>query len=204
MSNPASVVADGLASRARGLDLYLNRIEKLHSLGKLSSRDIERAHAGGFLEFHAYLERSIERLFLGLLRERLHSSHQSARPLIKVQADKVAYEVITGVRKYVDWLPYKSYTLPRAESFFASGKPFSTLDNSDISALDNISVIRNALAHQSTFAMRQFKKKFIEGRNIPPAQHRPPAYLRGNHTVGQTRMNYLMGCVVITMRKLCR
>lgn len=203
MPKPAAGIAKDVASRARGLDLYLRRMERLHKDGAISTRDVERAYAGGFLEFQAYVERSIEHLFLGLLRGRLKSSNRSVRPLISVDSDSVASAVVTGERAYVDWLPYERYALRRAKSFFSSGKPFSALVKSDIEAFEDVSVVRNALAHQSASALRKFRTTFIDGRSIPPSQHRPPAYLRGYHTVNQTRMNYMLSRVVATMNNLC-
>ena len=119
MTKQSSVIGDAVASRARGLDQYLTKIEILHSEGLLSSRDAERAYIGGFLEFHAFVERSIEQLFIGLLRGGLQSSDRSIKARIKVSSSLIAHDIVKGERQYVDWLPYEQYTTRRAQSFFA-------------------------------------------------------------------------------------
>src|SRR6185369_9711851 len=164
MSRPSSVVADDIASRARGLDLFLQRIERLHRGRRLSQSDVKRAYSGGFLEFYAYAERSLERLFLGLLRGRLISPHTGVRPLIDVNSDAVAIAIVTGDRSYADWLPYGRYTAKRAEAFFSAGRPFSILDKTDIASFERAALVRNALAHQSGSSRRLFEEKMVAGK----------------------------------------
>ena len=161
-------------------------------------------YAGEHLEFHAFVERSIEQLFVGLLRGRLTSSVPSVRPLIAVSSDSVAHSVVSGDRTYADWLPYKRYTNRRARSFFSSGKPFTTLEKPDVEALDESLVLRNAIAHRNSSALRAFQKLLVADRHLPVSQRRPGGYLRGPHTIGQTRMNHLMSRVVAVMFRLCR
>ena len=199
----ADRIAKILASRANGLDRYLRRMEQLLTGTLIPQQDVERAYSGGFLEFHAFLERSIEQLFVGLLRRRLDHPSARVRPLITVASDAVAHRIILGERRYADWLPFERLTVKRAEAFFSSGLPFSALDNADRAAFDSLSTLRNALAHQSAASLRSFYNKFIDGKFIPPAEHRPAAYLRGAHTVGQSRMNFLLSGAVVTMNKLC-
>ena len=118
MSRTSAVVADEVGRRARDLDRYLKKIDRLHMERALGDRDAERAYTGGFLEFHAYLERALENLFLGLLRGRLQSSDRSVRPLITILSDRVARDIVASGRPYVDWLPYPRHTMPRANAFF--------------------------------------------------------------------------------------
>lgn len=203
MPRSTASVADEVTSRARGVDLFLRRIERLHADHRLPRRDVERAYAGGFLEFYAFAERAIERLFIGLLRGRLVSPHAKVRALIAVESDSVAASVVTGDRSYVDWFPYARYTIKRAEAFFSSGRPFSVLDKAEASAFERAAIVRNALAHQSASAIRQFKERMVADKTLPPDQRRPSGYLRGFHAVGQTRMNLILAEVATTFRKLC-
>ena len=204
MAKSSSSVAGNVAARANGLDKYLRRIERLRNSGKLLDKDAERAYSGGFVEFHAYVERAIEELFTGLLRGRLVSSDSSVRAKISVKSDAVAMDIIRGHRSYVDWLPYEQYTARRAQAFFASGKPFNRLDKADLAALAESTVIRNALAHQSGAALKRFKKRLVENRHLPPDQSRPAGYLRGFHSVGQTRMNYHLARMVLVIDRLAK
>lgn len=202
MPRESSTVTTKVVSRARGLDQYLKRIENLRTQELLSDKDAERAYTGGFLEFHAFLERTIETLFLGLLQGRLKSSDTTVRPRIAVLSSTVAADVVAGERSYVNWLPYEHHTLQRAKSFFRGGRPFDRLDKSDLGALSDNLVIRNALAHQSSAALRKFSKRIVSNKNLPPKQQRPAGYLRGSHTKGQTRMSFHLAQAVAIIRKL--
>ncbi len=204
MPRPASTVAAEVASRAHGLQLYLSRIERSHTAGHLPLTDVERAYSGAFLEFHAYTERSIQRLFLGLLRGRLVSEDPDVRPLVTIQSDAVAAQIVRGDRSYADWLPFDRYTLKRSKAFFARGSPFSRIDENTRSVLEDSCVLRNAIAHQSSAALRKFRKRFVQNKHLPPRQRRPQGYLRGTHTVGLTRINFLMWRVCAVMRKLSK
>ena len=202
MPRSSSVISSNVYSRAKGLDQYLKKIERLRTAHQLSNTDAERAYTGGFLEFHAFIERQIERLFVGLLLGALRSSDPTVRARINVLSYAVAYNVIKGERTYVDWLPYERYTLRRAKAFFTGGRPFDRLDGNDIQILKGNAIIRNALAHQSATSLRQFKKRFVNNRNLPPSQHRPSGYLRGIHTIGQTRMNFHLAQTALVIAKL--
>lgn len=204
MAKPASDWADDLASRGRGINLYVRRMDRLFSDGTIPRSDIERVYAGAFLAFHTYLESSIERLFVGLLVGRFVSQYSMIRPLVTVRADRVAYHIVRGERSYAAWLPYERYTLRRAKAFFSRGKPFTDLKRSQIKALDQLTTLRNALAHDSDSARRAFRATFTDGKTLPPDQLRPSGYLRGLHAVGQTRFDLLLSDTVRTARVLAR
>lgn len=201
---PSESIAKEISSKARGLDLFLARAERSRIDGMLSSSDVERIYAGAFLEIHAFVERSIERLFVGLLRGRLKSSAPGVKPLINVNSDRVAYAVVSSERAYSDWLPYQRFTIRRAKSFFSSGKPFTLLENADTAVFEDSLIIRNAIAHQSSSALRAFRSRLVEGKSLPPREQKPSGYLRGIHTIGQTRMENHVGRLVIAMNKLCQ
>ena len=204
MAKSAKTIFDRVVSRSRGLDLYVKKMERLYRGGSISRVDIERVYAGSFILFYTVVERAIESLFIGLLTGRLVSDDSSVRPLIRVNSDRVAHAVVRGGRSYVDWLPYEQHTKRRAEAFFSQGKPFANLDRSDIRAYESISTVRNALAHESSSAMRKFHRDFTENKVLPPEQRRPAGYLRGQHAMGQTRLNLLFSEAVLSIRNLCR
>ena len=205
MPKPSSVVAAEVARRARDIDRYLRRLDRLTAQRAFAERDAERAYTGGFLEFHAYFEQALQRLFLGLLVERFQSSDKRVRPRIRVSSDRVAMDIVAGgTRPYVDWLPYDSYTLPRAKAFFAGGRPFDRLGTGYLNDLKQGTVIRNALAHRSSSAKRRFEKILLNTKNLPPNQCRPSGYLRGTHARGQSRMNYHLSSWVRVMVELAR
>jgi len=92
----------------------------------------------------------------------------------------------------------------RAKAFLSGGRPFTDLSKPDRNFLDSLTVLRNALAHESSHAVALFRQEFTLGKALPPQQERPAGYLRGQHASGQTRFNYLLGRTVLVMRTLCR
>lgn len=203
MARESSSISEEVASRARGLDRYLMKMEKLRIEGALSELDVERAYTGAYLEFHAYFERAIERLFVGLLDGRLKPARSSIKARIGVSSATVATDVVNGDRTFVDWLPFDR-TSRRARAFFQGGRPFIGLDKQERRDLAEFTTIRNALAHQSRASLRRFSSDLIQGRALPPAQLRPGGFLRGTHTLGQTRMSYQLARAVSIIDKLAR
>ena len=183
--------------------MYLRRIERLHADGAVALRDVLRAYGGAYLEFHGYAEQSIGRLFVGLVVGRLACTSREVMCRVSVNSDAAANDVVRGERSFVDWLPYRRFTVRRAEAFFRGGRPFAELSATDEKVLDQSAVIRNALAHQSSAAIRRFEETFVTGVPLPPVQCRPAGYLRGVHTVGTTRMTYRLSLVVDVFQRLC-
>ncbi len=204
MSPQLKVVADEVSSRAKGLRDYANRMERLRSSRNISETDLNRVYAGAFLSFHTFLERSLERAFLGLLMGRLVSSDSSVRPLVAINSNKVAHEIVRGGRTYVDWLPYDRHMVKRADAFFSGGRPFRNLSKAEMNVFARATVMRNAIAHESSHALRQFARFFTVGKSLPPDQRRPAGYLRGQHAVGQSRFDLMLSEGVVVMRSLCQ
>ena len=200
MPKSAMTVANDVAKRAKSLDLHLKKLENRNLKSSFTRAEIEKTYAGNLLLFYAFLERSLERLFVGLLCNGFISGHSNIRPLVQVKSYKVAHSIIRGSRPYADWLPYQ-HTQERAKAFFSSGKPFTTLEPNQF---EDLRIIRNAIAHQSSSAKNRFETRIIGDRPLPPEQRRPAGYLRGNHTIGQSRINHLFTEVVLTMNILCK
>ena len=185
-------VIDRVRAKAVSTARYLRRIDMVCSDGKITRLDAEQAYRGAFLSFHSHVENTIEYLFIGLLRGRVNHRLGSVRALVSIPSDAVATRVVFGGRRYADWLPYNQHTYDRSKLYFASGKPFTLLDKPARRALDDLTVLRNALAHESSQAIRRFREEFTNGKALPPDQRRPAGYLRGFHAVGQTRFEFLM------------
>lgn len=200
MPKSAMTVANDVAKRAKSLDLHLKKLENRNLKSSFTRAEIEKTYAGNLLLFYAFLERSLERLFIGLLCNGFISGHSNIRPLVQVKSYKVAHSIIRGSRPYADWLPYQ-HTQERAKAFFSRGKPFTTLEPNQF---EDLRIIRNAIAHQSSSAKNRFETRIISDRPLPPEQRRPAGYLRGNHTIGQSRINHLFTEAVLTMNTLCK
>lgn len=199
---PPSAIADEIASRARGLNGYVGRIEKVRAARSLSDSDVNRAYAGAFLAFHVAVEHSLERLFLGTVMGRFTYASRSVIPLVSIRSEVVARAIVKGDRKYIDWLPYH-LTASRADAFLSGGRPFADLRKTDTAALERLTVMRNAIAHDSAHALKQFRAQFVAGRPLPGSQRSAAGYLRGQHSTGQTRFEFMLAETVAVFRHLC-
>ncbi len=201
MPKQAGDVVAELASSARGLNQYLSRIEGLFLVRQLPMADVQRAYSGAFLSFYIALERTIQELFMGILMGRLIVSRPGIRPLVTVRSEVIARKIVRGDRRYVDWLPY-NFTRDRANAFFSRGKPFEALTAAEVERLEDVRIIRNALAHGGEHAMAVFQRRFTAGLALPSDQRRPSGYLRGQHGVGQTRFTNLLAQSIVVTRRL--
>jgi len=196
-------VVDRVRARAVSTADYLRRIEAVCSDGRITRLDAEHAYRGAFLSFHSHVENTIEYLFIGLLRGRVIHRLGSVRALVSIPSDAVATRVVFAGRRYADWLPYTRHTYDRSKIYFAAGKPFTLLDAPTRRALDDLTVLRNALAHESSQALRLFREVFTNGKALTPDQRRPAGYLRGFHAVGQTRFEFLLAQTARNLESLC-
>lgn len=197
----AQQIAESFRRSARSSQGYLERLERLHRARKLSQRDVTRAYEGAFLSFYTGLERHLEQLFMGLLMSRVVVSGRPVRSLVTA-SEVTARRIVAGNRAYAEWLPIH-HTTRRARSLLSEGRPFDRLSNVDTQVLEQMRIVRNAVAHKSSHANRRFRKEFIDGNGIPPLQRTPAGYLRGQHAAGQTRLAYFMAQGVSTMDRLC-
>lgn len=202
MSISTRKIAAKCGSRARGLQHHINRVEALYQNDLLTLTDIHRIYSGAFIQYYTYLERMIEKLFVGLLMGDYVSTYSNVSALITINSYKVAHDVIKGDRRYVNWLPIDN-TCMRADAFFSSGKPFSLLEGRDKRVLNNLTTLRNAIAHKSSASQKSFLNVYVESRPLPPEQLRPAGYLRGTHRAGQTRLEFLMSDSIRVMNILC-
>ena len=89
----------------------------------------------------------------------------------------MARDVVTGGKAYLSWFPY-DWTEKRAQAFFSGGRPFTLLNAADKVFLQDLVTIRNAVAHQSSHALRKFEKRLISGTPLLPRERTPVGYLR--------------------------
>lgn len=202
-ARPASEIAARVSQRARGADIFVRKLEVLGTEGRLTRSDLERAYGAAFLSFFALYEKAWEDLFFGLLMGRL-AVVPSVEPLVAITSEVVARSVVRGRRGgYLDWLP-ADRAIERSTIFLSRGRPFSNLTDLEKGTVKRYVTIRNALAHDSNHAKRQFRSKVIGQRALPPHERRPAGYLRGLHAGDQTRFNLALAELTVMFGGLCR
>lgn len=166
------------------LERTRKKVESLFQQGSLNKRDIEQVYKGLFLDAISSFEYSVEELFIRILSGRVFNNKK-----VKIKSLVTARKIIFAGKNYVDWLPY-DYTKKRARIFFSSGAPFTNLDRDDEDYLEKMNTIRNAIAHKSVHAKKQFNNKVIESQNLLPSEKTPAGFLRAILSQQPYRITY--------------
>lgn len=189
MPRPTNSLAATFIIRSKALEKTRSKMETLLSAGHIEVADIEQVYIGLYLDIFTEFEATIENLFLGLLTGSLYSRTYPIRRQAKIQPVSMTRQVIFMGRQYLDWLPYKERTIPRAMRLFDDGKPFTLLTPTQKSNLDDYCTIRNAIAHKSDSARTKFQR-LISGLPLLPHQKSPAGYLRSKPYSGSPQTQY--------------
>lgn len=203
MAKPALKVHDDLTRRALAISRHITRVSAAHSSGQLNSSDLDQAYSGAYLAWFTALENSIEDLFLGLLVGTYRSRGFSGSRIV-VRSRATAASVIRNKKKgYIDWFPYQESTQRLAEVYLVGGRPFTSVSREDEGLFRRMLLIRNAVAHDSDHALKQFRSSLVDGLGLPSWQHKPGGYLRGIQSGSQTRFDSLMAEGLKAIEGLC-
>lgn len=207
MRKPASSLANDLHKRLLHLESTRSKIESLFANKTFGRRDAERVYEGLFLSSYVAFEGFINKLFVSLLvkDKGVRSRRSGIVPRVSIGSYKILNELLLGARerKYIDWLPYEN-TIKMASLYFRGGRPFSELNGEQIIFLQQCRIIRNAIAHKSSFSLKQFEKKILSNQSIPAQEKTPSGYLRGIYRANpnQTRYENLANQIIFISRFL--
>ena len=112
----------------------------------------ELAFFRAFLSWEAFLEESFILFMLGQTRPRGRSPVRYAFP----PTQRAAADWVAEGQRFARWSRAAEVS-SRAERFFRDGKPFSPVLRGNQNVLDEIRIIRNAVAHSSKSAQEKFK-----------------------------------------------
>ena len=182
-------LSEQLITHNKELEKTRVRMESLLVSGNISIPDIERVYSGLYLSLFNEFEGTIENLFLGLLSGKYYSKTQNIQCILKIKPNTMTQDVVFGGRNYVDWLPYKDNTIPRAKRFFLNGEPFTLISSSQSSNLDDYCVIRNAIAHKSESAHQKFQT-IINNLPLLPQERTPSGYLRSTPSSSSSQTQF--------------
>lgn len=152
-------------------------MESLFAINNIELMDIEQVYAGLYLDMFTDFETVLEKLFIGLSDGSLYSKSHIIKCRIKIKPASLTKKVVFSNRPYVDWLPYKDRTIPRAKFWFENGEPFTILSQTNLRNLDDYCTLRNAIAHKSESAYDKFQG-FVNGLPLLPQERTPSGYLR--------------------------
>jgi Cft2 family RNA processing exonuclease len=153
-------------------------MEALHADERIALRDLHTVYEALFLRAVTSFEGYLEELFISIVKQRVrYKRSRGVSVLIQAASNEALLEILLQGAKYMQWLPYE-YTEKRARLYLKDGKPFCDLNDGDKSKIKTISTIRNAIAHKSEYAMREFNRTVIGNQALLRGEKRPAGYLR--------------------------
>lgn len=202
MPRQAKKLSLKFTKRAHQLNGVRKKMEKLFINGELDVVDVEEVYAGLFLDIFTEFEALIENLFLGLLSGELYAVANPVKKTIFIKPVSKIREVVFAGKPYLDWLPYRECTIPRAKRFFHNGIPFTILNDLQNIDLKRYHLIRNALAHKSDSATKKFEES-IRGLPLLPEEKTPCGYLRSIPHHRQTQYKIAVVNLQVIANTLC-
>jgi hypothetical protein len=171
--------ADTAASYRRRLDRLracITRVERNCARGSLLVSDCELVYESTYLAGIGLLEATLAELFTEFIwtgRGTRPGSFALMRPRTRDNLQKI----VRRDRPYVAYLPYKD-CLDMAKLFLNDGKPFSLVTDAEKKILADAILVRNAIAHKSSFALAKFRSQVPGVDSLPRNRRLPGAYLR--------------------------
>jgi len=162
------------------------RMENLYQDKRLNETDMDSVYEALFLRAVTSFEAFLEGQFLAILQGRTSYAQRRVRVRMSAVSRDALFSILLQRTKYMQWLPFIN-TIERANIYLAGGKPFSELDGGQRDMLHRITVIRNAIAHRSDYAMKKFSQDVIGTAALLPREHRPAGFLRGVSMARQKR-----------------
>lgn len=168
-----------------------NRIEKISSAGSvyLPNKDIDIFYEGIFLKSVTLFESFVEEFFVGLLYDRYKlNTRKKVQKTIFTERNLALNYLLNG-KSYIDLLPFDKLA-KITQTFFRPDNPFETIPKPSKVILEDIFIIRNAIAH-SSFASDNKFNKFIDSKHstLPSKQRSPSKFLQSLNTSSQTMLD---------------
>ena len=191
--------------KVQALDATRQSFENAFIAHHISDADIIQGYAGLYLDLFTEFEGLIENLFIGILSGSVTPNNTIIRRKLTIKPVSEIEPVLLGERRaYLDWLPYANNTIKRANIYFNSGKPFTLLDDIEKGKITTYHKIRNAIAHKSKKASKEFQD-IIDGLTLLPIESTPQGYLRNipNASTGMTQLEIIGNELTVISHKLC-
>jgi hypothetical protein len=188
MGKRSSTLLRTFRTKLTNLEGIQQKYENLFGAGDLALDDIYQGYSGLYLDLFTEFESFLENLFIGLLTGDYYSSDPAVKRKVRLLPSSMSVEVLYSGRSYLDWIPYPDYTIARARRFFNDGLPFTKVTQPEKDRLNNLYIIRNAIAHKSPKAQLEFQA-LISYLTLLPHERTPAGYLRSipNPATGDTQ-----------------
>lgn len=124
-------------------------------------RTVEQIAGLALIRIHLSWESFLEETFTRYICSASTQSGYSPRlKSVAYSNMKQAKRKLVGQRRYISWSI--DSTLARSRRYFVDGEPFTSTISAVRQTLEDISVVRNRLAHASEYAVSEFRKVVIK------------------------------------------
>lgn len=182
-----------------------NRINKIakNQYAFIARRDLQIMYDGLFLKSVTIFESFIEELFIGLLYDNYELKTRKKVQKHTFPSRKLVMNFLKHKNNYIELMPY-SKLRDSSKIFFNENNPFLSIQENSKNSLNEIYVIRNAIAHNSQFALIKYKKLLqTKGVNNPQLVKSPSSFLKSYHSNNQSifknyilELNYIANYIV--------
>ncbi len=159
-----------------GLNSYCDRVERACSVGRLQVQDANIGYASALLvaasRWEAFLEDFLFFCVCGTANQK-----QSRRRLIEPKNVDAFRKMLLRGDRYLS-MPTLADAKQVAGLYLKDSVPFSCVSDGNSGALGEMRFIRNAIAHESSYAIKMFRKKCPGVESLGPRRRFPGPYLR--------------------------
>lgn len=170
------------------LDLSRQRADMLFAKRALLVREYDLLYESTFLSAVTHFEDFLERLLVHMIYARRGPS-RSCTALVSANSRDIIRQLILQGEDYVQLLPLER-TIRLAKTFLTEPVPFDIQDQGARSLLSQSVKIRNAIAHQSPFALKAFRTRVNGVENLPQNRRYPGPFLRQVFRVNPTQTRH--------------
>jgi hypothetical protein len=151
----AQAIFQAFDLKAKRFELIVNGTARPSLRTRINQQTRDAIYTSSFLAAHTAFESFLEDLFYSAVVGR--SGIADCVPFTTFDNRENAERVFMGGKSFIDWLPFEQHSHKIAKRAFLQALPFGRLDRhlAEKKTLENMGILRNAIAHQSTFATRR-------------------------------------------------
>jgi hypothetical protein len=158
------------------LDRSRQRADALFIKKAVVTREYDLLYESTFLSAVTHFEDLLERFLVHMIYARKGPTKSCTSMISATSRDVVRMLILQG-EEYPQLLPLER-TIKLAKTFLTAPVPFDIQDQGARSLLAQSVKIRNAIAHQSPFALKTFRTKVSGVEDLPPNRRYPGPFLR--------------------------
>ncbi len=170
-----NIIYEKYISKTKRSIIFAEKSASHYQLGNHGKRDLYYSFEMAFISIFISFEHFFEETYIAaLMKPRDNSGRRLS--LVLPASKSHAAEMIKLGNRYFDPFPLDQFK-KRSKIFIKDFRPFDEITNADKRIIDECSVIRNHIAHESENTKKRYKTTVIPGKSIPHKSLRPGVLL---------------------------